>query len=76
MPTGDHNASGLYMTAALTALKLIAMVSEVIAYGVDETVRREVIGVDVGEAEAETFWREFAALPQGPRSSGRAPVCL
>src|SRR5262245_39330221 len=31
----------------------------VIAYGVHETGRREVIGVDVGEAETEAFWREF-----------------
>jgi putative transposase len=31
----------------------------VIAYGVHETGRREVIGVDVGEAETESFWREF-----------------
>jgi putative transposase len=31
----------------------------VIAYGVHETGRREVIGLDVGEAETEAFWREF-----------------
>jgi putative transposase len=31
----------------------------VIAYGVHETGRREVIGLAVGEAETETFWREF-----------------
>ena len=31
----------------------------VVAYGVHETGRREVIGVDVGEAETEAFWREF-----------------
>jgi putative transposase len=31
----------------------------VIAYGVHETGRREVIGVDVGEIESEAFWREF-----------------
>ena len=31
----------------------------VIAYGVHETGRREVIGLDVGEAETESFWREF-----------------
>jgi putative transposase len=31
----------------------------VIAYGVHESGRREVIGVDVGEAETEAFWREF-----------------
>ena len=31
----------------------------VVAYGVHETGRREVIGIDVGEAESEAFWREF-----------------
>jgi len=31
----------------------------VIAYGVHETGRREVVGIDVGEAETEAFWREF-----------------
>ena len=29
----------------------------VIAYGVHESGRREVIGLDVGEAETESFWR-------------------
>src|SRR4051794_18366753 len=31
----------------------------VIAYAVHETGRREVIGLDVGEAETDAFWREF-----------------
>lgn len=31
----------------------------VIAYGVHETGRREVIGIAVGEAETEAFWMEF-----------------
>src|SRR3954468_11107453 len=31
----------------------------VIAYAVHERGRREVIGLDVGEAETEAFWREF-----------------
>jgi putative transposase len=31
----------------------------VIAYAVHETGRREVIGIDVGEAETEAFWLEF-----------------
>ena len=30
-----------------------------IAYGVHHSGRREVIGLDVGEAETEAFWREF-----------------
>jgi putative transposase len=31
----------------------------VIAYAVHETGRREVIGIDLGEAETEVFWRDF-----------------
>ena len=31
----------------------------VIAYGVHETGRREILGFDVGEAETEAFWRDF-----------------
>jgi mutator family transposase len=31
----------------------------VIAYGVHETGRREIIALDVGAAETEPFWREF-----------------
>jgi transposase-like protein len=31
----------------------------VIAHGVHETGRREIIGLDVGEAETETFWTDF-----------------
>jgi putative transposase len=31
----------------------------VIAYGVHETGRREILGIDVGEAETEAFWTEF-----------------
>jgi putative transposase len=31
----------------------------VVAYGVDQAGQREVIGLDVGPAETEAFWREF-----------------
>jgi putative transposase len=31
----------------------------VIAYGVHESGRREILGFDVGEAETEAFWRDF-----------------
>ena len=30
-----------------------------IAHGVHETGRREILSIDVGEAETETFWTEF-----------------
>jgi transposase-like protein len=29
------------------------------AHGVHETGRREILSIDVGEAETEAFWREF-----------------
>ena len=45
----------------------------VIAYGVHESGRREVIGLDVGEAETEAFWREFL---RGLRARGLAGVRL
>jgi putative transposase len=45
----------------------------VVAYGVHETGRREVIGIDVGEAETEAFWREFL---RGLRVRGLSGVQL
>jgi transposase-like protein len=45
----------------------------VIAYGVHQTGRREVIGLDVGEAESEVFWREFL---RGLRARGLAGIRL
>jgi putative transposase len=45
----------------------------VIAYGVHETGRREVIGIDVGEGETEAFWREFL---RSLRARGLAGVQL
>ena len=33
----------------------------VIAHGVHETGRREILSIDVGEAETEAFWTEFLA---------------
>jgi transposase-like protein len=45
----------------------------VVAYGVHETGRREIIGIDVGEAETEVFWREFL---RSLRSRGLAGVAL
>jgi putative transposase len=45
----------------------------VIAYGVHASGRREVIGLDVGEAETEAFWRAFL---QGLRARGLDGVRL
>jgi putative transposase len=44
-----------------------------IAYGVHHSGRREVIGLDVGEAETEAFWREFL---RGLRALGLQGVRL
>jgi putative transposase len=45
----------------------------VIAYGVHASGRREVIGLDVGEAETESFWRQFL---RGLRARGLDGVRL
>ncbi len=45
----------------------------VIAYGVHETGRREVIGIDLGEVESGAFWVEFL---RGLRSRGLTGVRL
>ncbi len=45
----------------------------VIAYAVHESGRREVIGLDVGECETESFWREFL---RSLRSRGLSGVRL
>ena len=45
----------------------------VIAYGVHQSGRREVIGLDVGAAETEAFWREFL---RGLRARGLQGVRL
>src|ERR687887_2399910 len=45
----------------------------VIAYAVHHSGRREVIGLDVGEAETEAFWREFL---RGLRARGLDGVKL
>jgi putative transposase len=45
----------------------------VIAYGVHHSGRREVIGLDVGEAETQAFWREFL---RGLRARGLSGVRL
>ena len=45
----------------------------VIAQGVHESGRREIIGIDVGEAETEAFWREFL---RSLRARGLAGVQL
>lgn len=38
----------------------------VLAHGMHDSGRREVLGLDVGEAETETFWREFLRSLRAP----------
>jgi putative transposase len=45
----------------------------VIAHGVHETSRREILSLDVGEAETEAFWTAFPARP-GQAWSDRCSV--
>jgi transposase-like protein len=45
----------------------------VLAYAVHQSGRREVLGLDVGEAETESFWREFL---RGLRARGLRGVRL
>ena len=45
----------------------------VIAHGVHETGRREILSIDVGEAETEAFWTEFLRGP-GRARPGRRPA--
>ena len=45
----------------------------VIAHGVHETGRREILCIDVGEAETEAFWTDVPARPRRSRP-GRRPA--
>ena len=47
----------------------------VIAYAVHETGRREVIGIDLGEAETEAFWRDFLRSLRA-RGLGGVRLCV
>ena len=44
----------------------------VVAHAVHETGRREIIGLDVGEAETEAFWTEFLQVARRARPRRRA----
>jgi transposase-like protein len=48
----------------------------VVAYGVHETGRREVIGIDVGEAETKGLLARVPALSAGPRARRGAALRL
>jgi len=43
----------------------------VIAHGVHETGRREILSIDVGEAETEAFWTEFLMAAESTASTMR-----
>jgi putative transposase len=44
----------------------IVSVVVIVAVGVKSDGRREVLGMDIGPSEAETFWTEFQARPAAP----------
>src|ERR1700734_1451846 len=51
----------------------IVSVAVIIAVGVNDDGRREVLGMTVGASEAETFWTEFLrSLPSSGHSTGYA----
>ena len=43
----------------------IVSVAVIIAVGVNADGRREVLGMDIGPSEAETFWTEFLRSCEG-----------
>ncbi len=47
----------------------IVSVAVIVAVGVNNDGRRDVLGMDVGPSEAETFWTAW------PHASGRAAAC-
>ena len=51
----------------------IVSVAVIVAVGVNTDGRREVLGMDIGPSEAETFWTEF---PRKPRRRGLRGVKL
>jgi putative transposase len=75
-PDRDRRGSSQWLDAKVERVREPGGVRHkalVIAYGVHQTGRREVIGIDVGEAETEAFWREFL---HGLRARGLAGVRL
>jgi putative transposase len=61
-PLGDARYPYVWLDAKIERVREQGGVRQkclVIAYGVHESGRREVIGIDVGECETEAFWREF-----------------
>ena len=56
----------------------IVSVAVIIAVGVNGDGRREVLGMDIGPSEAETFWTEFlrklARRGSARRQAGRSPM--
>src|SRR5512132_2834036 len=75
-PDRDRRGSSQWLDAKVEKVRAGGRVEHralVVAYGVDQSGRREVLGIDVGEAETEAFWRE---LLRGLRARGLAGVRL
>src|SRR3954447_14693597 len=58
-PRDRHRAPGPPIVEKVRAGGLVQRKCLVIAHAVHETGRREIIGLDVGAAETESFWRDF-----------------
>ena len=58
-PKDRHRAPGPPNIEKVRDGGRVARKCVVIAHAVHETGRREIIGLDVGEAETEAFWTEF-----------------
>jgi transposase-like protein len=75
-PLGDARYPYLWLDAKIERVREPGGVRQkclVIAYGVHESGRREIVGLDVGECETEAFWREFL---RGLRARGLDGVRL
>jgi transposase-like protein len=47
------------MTDEMMNLRTLVSAAVIVAVGVNSDGRREVLGMDIGPAEAETFWTAF-----------------
>jgi hypothetical protein len=58
-PKGRHRAPGPPNVEKVRDGGRVVHKAVVVAHGVHETGRKEILGIDVGEGETEAFWTEF-----------------
>lgn len=62
----------VYLIICGSHVPLLQRLSVIVAVGVNSDGRREVLGVDIGPSEAETFWTAFLrAQARPPRPAWR-----